>query len=187
MKAVNSQATPIHGLAKSVPLKMGAWVGRINLLAVPLDDFRVILGMDFLRQTKAVPMPFVDSLGMFGECPCFVPVSTRKDEGKMISALQLKKGLRKGELTYLATLRIEPGDQDHSTVPHQVLQVLEEFKDVMPKELPKALPPRRPIDHQIELVPGATPPARGPYRMSPPERVTQTARCSTGVRLYQTF
>lgn len=38
MKAVNSQATPIHGLAKSVPLKMGAWVGRINLLAVPLDD-----------------------------------------------------------------------------------------------------------------------------------------------------
>jgi len=54
---------------------------------------------------------------MVGECPCFVPVSTKKDEGKILSALQLKKGLRKGELTYLATLRVESNDQDHSSAP----------------------------------------------------------------------
>ena len=39
----------------------------------------------------------------------------------------------------------------------------------MPTELPQRLPPRREVDHQIELVPGAKPPAMTPYRMAPPE------------------
>ena len=47
--------------------------------------------------------------------------------------------------------------------------MLEEFKDVMPAELPKRLPPRREVDHAIELEPGAKPPAFAPYRMAPPE------------------
>ena len=42
---------------------------------------------------------------------------------------------------------------------------------IIPYQLPKALPPRREIDHQIELVLGAKSPARAPYRMAPPELV----------------
>lgn len=44
----------------------------------------------------------------------------------------------------------------------QVLNVfyklLEEYKDVMPFELLKKLPPRKVVDHIIELVPSVTPP-----------------------------
>lgn len=39
----------------------------------------------------------------------------------------------------------------------------------MPPKLPKRLPPRREVDHRIELEPGAKPPAMAPYRMDPPE------------------
>lgn len=39
----------------------------------------------------------------------------------------------------------------------------------MPEELPQRLPPRREVDHQIELVPGAKPPAMTLYRIVPPE------------------
>ncbi|KAL9259868.1 Transposon Ty3-I Gag-Pol polyprotein-like protein [Drosera capensis] len=39
----------------------------------------------------------------------------------------------------------------------------------MPKELPKKLPPRREVDHVIELEPGTRPPAKEPYRMAPTE------------------
>lgn len=92
MKAVNSEAQPIHGVAKSVPVKLGEWEGRTNLTAVPLDDFQVILGMEFLRETKAVPMPFAGSLCMLGDHPCMVSATTKKTEDKCISALQLKKG-----------------------------------------------------------------------------------------------
>jgi len=47
--------------------------------------------------------------------------------------------------------------------------VLKKFEDVMPTELPKRLPPRREVDHAIELELGAKPPAFTPYRMAPPE------------------
>jgi hypothetical protein len=46
-----------------------------------------------------------------------------------------------------------------------IKQVLEEFLDVMPKELPEDLPPRRQVDHAIEVMPGVAPLTRAPYRM----------------------
>ena len=71
-------------------------------------------------------------------------------------------------MTYLAALiEIKPDVQVE--VPDEVAGLLKEFKDVMPPELPKTLPPRRATDHQIELHPGAKPPAKAPYRMSPLE------------------
>ena len=44
-------------------------------------------------------------------------------------------------------------------------QVLQEFKDVFPDEI-LGLPPKRDIDFTIELVPGAAPVSKTPYRMS---------------------
>ena len=41
----------------------------------------------------------------------------------------------------------------------------------MPPKLPKKLPPRRDIDHKIELLPGTVAPAQAPYRMAPKELV----------------
>ncbi|KAJ7974912.1 Retrotransposon protein, putative, Ty3-gypsy subclass [Quillaja saponaria] len=47
--------------------------------------------------------------------------------------------------------------------------VLKEYEGVMPDKLPQTLPPRRGIDHEIELVPDIKPLAKAPYRMAPPE------------------
>lgn len=58
LKAVIADARPIHGATRGVELQVGAWKGKVDLSVVPLDDHQVILGMDFLRQAKAVPMPF---------------------------------------------------------------------------------------------------------------------------------
>jgi hypothetical protein len=52
------------------------------------------------------------------------------------------------------------------TSPECIRRVLEEFLDVMPEELPEALPLRRRVDHVIEVMPGMAPPAKAPYRMS---------------------
>ena len=78
MKAVNSEAKQISGLAKGVPIKIGTWSGNTNMMAVPLDDFQVILGIEFIHATKLVPMSFLNSLCvMGGDDPCVVPVSPR--------------------------------------------------------------------------------------------------------------
>ena len=48
-------------------------------------------------------------------------------------------------------------------------RVLQKYKDVFPDDLPKELPPRRHIEHSIDLIPGSSPPSKQPYKMSPKE------------------
>ncbi|XP_071912327.1 uncharacterized protein [Coffea arabica] len=45
----------------------------------------------------------------------------------------------------------------------------EEYQDVFPEDVPSGLPPLRGIEHQIDLIPGATLPNRPPYRSNPEE------------------
>ena len=58
-------------------------------------------------------------------------------------------------------------DTTRTEYPVQVQELVTEFADIFPKELPAGLPPQSQLDHRIELVPGAEPPHRAPYRMSP--------------------
>ena len=173
IKAVNSKAQKIQGIAKDVLLQVGEWKGKINLLCVPLDDFNLILGIDFFLKSKAALIPHLGGLMILEEKqPYFVPAVKGKAEkhgkAEMVSALQLKKGLKRGQETYLAAL-VEINEGHDAEVPDFVAGILKEFRDIMPFELPKELPPRRPIDHKIELLPGAKPPAQVPYRMAPAE------------------
>ena len=163
IKAVNSKAQRIQGIAKDVLLQVGEWKGKCNLLCVPLYDFNLILGIDFFLKSKAALIPHLGGLMILEEKqPCFVPAVKGKAEkhgkAKMVSALQLKKGLNQGQKTYLAAL-VEIYEGHNAEVPDSVAGILKEFRDIMPSDLPKELPPQRPIDHKIELLPGAKPPA----------------------------
>ena len=48
----------------------------------------------------------------------------------------------------------------------EATKVLEEYVDVITKELPDALPPKRDIQHHIDLILGASLPNQEAYRMS---------------------
>lgn len=93
-----------------VSLKIGPWEGKCKLLAMPLDDFDVILGIDFLLAAKCSVLPYLGGIFIANEKePCFVKGITEKsDKGKakggLLSALQVEAGLKRGEVTYLAAL-----------------------------------------------------------------------------------
>ena len=58
----------------------------------------------------------------------------------------------------------------------------------MPSQLPKSLPPPRPTDHKIDLVPGAKPPAKAPYKMSlGVGRIAESINGVTGCKAYPAF
>eukprot|EP00257_Ricinus_communis_P021198 XP_015580626.1 uncharacterized protein LOC107262021 [Ricinus communis] len=59
--------------------------------------------------------------------------------------------------------------QGRYDLPSSVTCLLQEFADVMPDEIPEGLPPLRGIEHQIDLIPGASLPNRAAYRASPEE------------------
>jgi len=60
-------------------------------------------------------------------------------------------------------------DDIASTLPAPVTNLLQEFRDVFPSEIPPGLPPIRGIEHQINLIPGASLPNRAAYRANPEE------------------
>jgi hypothetical protein len=56
-----------------------------------------------------------------------------------------------------------------SSLPSVVLDLLQDFEDVFLDEIPARLPPLCGIEHQIDLVPGASLPNRPAYRTNPEE------------------
>ena len=59
-------------------------------------------------------------------------------------------------------------DMLHS-LPPEVADILQEYSNVFPTKMPPGLPPLRGIEHQIDLIPGASLPNRAPYRTNPEE------------------
>ncbi|XP_047260179.1 uncharacterized protein LOC124893108 [Capsicum annuum] len=170
LKTVNCIPTNVNGLAPRVSLTLGGWKGETDFSVVPMDVFDIFLGMDFWYEINVFILPRLNQLAICDVGGSFiVPLIRVAQSGTRLSAMQLVKGFKKGEATFLVTFMEIVGCQEDELLPSCVQRVLEENKDVIPEELPKWLPPRREVDHEIELVPGAKPPAMTPYRMSPPE------------------
>ena len=115
IKEVNSKTQKIQGIAKNVPMQVGDWKGTCSLLCVPLDDFDLIIGVDFLLKAKVALIPRLGGLVVLKERqPCFVQALRANDGGKvqpeMLSTIQLKKGLKQGQDTYItALIKIKDG------------------------------------------------------------------------------
>ena len=58
---------------------------------------------------------------------------------------------------------------DDFEVPSSVKTLLQDFHDMFPPNVPSGLPPLRGIEHQIDLIPGASLPNRPAYRSNPQE------------------
>ncbi|KAL4011218.1 hypothetical protein IC575_028270 [Cucumis melo] len=166
---MNFAALPIIGLVKRTMIRLGGWSSLVDFVVVKMDDFDVVLGMKFLLEHPVIPMPLAKCLVITGFAPSVVQTDLRQLDGlKMISAMQLKKGLTRDEPTFMA-IPFDSSKNLREIVPKDILCVLEKYRDVMPDSLPKSLPPRRMIDHEIELVLGAKPPTKNAYHMVPPE------------------
>lgn len=85
-------------------LQIGGWKGTTNFTVAPLDDFKVVLGIEFLEPTD-VPMPYLGTLGIMDEgTPCMMPTVNVKTSVPTLSALQLVKGVKKDEESLVAAL-----------------------------------------------------------------------------------
>jgi hypothetical protein len=80
---------------------------------------------------------------------------------RSISEMQLKKCYRKGCQLFAAHVEEASKDEISNIGDHAVLK---EFEDVFQEVL--GLPPKRDIDFSVNLMPGAAPVSKAPYRMS---------------------
>ena len=126
-----------------------------------MDDFDFILGNDFFQRAKVTLLPHLNRMFIMDETqPCYVhrlnkPPKKSSKEGT-ISTLQVEKGLRNGQLTYvIALIKIKP--EEIVEVIDEIVSILQEYANMMPLELPKKFPLRRSTNHQIELLLRAKP------------------------------
>ena len=78
----------------------------------------------------------------------------RKTTIRNISALQLKRDVRKGCKAYAVTITDEKNLNKTDKLKLEDIPVLREYVDVFLEEI-SGLPPKRELDFTIELVPGA--------------------------------
>ena len=60
-------------------------------------------------------------------------------------------------------------EEKHEDVPVEVLDILEEFKNIVSANVLEGLPPIRRISHQMDLIPGASLPNKVAHRLRPAE------------------
>ena len=62
VKTVNAKAHAIVGMAYGVSMSTESWVGKHNLMVMPLGEFEIILGIDFLRKFQFVLFSHLDGV-----------------------------------------------------------------------------------------------------------------------------
>nr|GFC05856.1 retrotransposon protein, putative, Ty3-gypsy subclass [Tanacetum cinerariifolium] len=76
--------------------------------------------------------------------------------------------MKKGFHIFLAHITTKEVEDKSERKRLEDVPIVRDFPEVFPEDLP-GLPPIRPVEFQIDLVPGAAPVARSPYRLAPSE------------------
>ncbi|KAI3676159.1 hypothetical protein L1987_85759 [Smallanthus sonchifolius] len=164
VEIANGDSLTIDSVIYDCSLELNDHAFPINLVPMPLGSFDIIIGMDWLSNHHAevicfekcirIPLPSGETLRVFSEKPC---------KGlKLMSCTTFQKYLRKKYVAFLA--HIVQNDVKKKSI--QDIPIIRDFPEVFPEDL-SGLPPVRQVEFRIDLVPGANPVARAPYRLAP--------------------
>ncbi|GJW39858.1 reverse transcriptase domain-containing protein [Tanacetum coccineum] len=146
---------------------------NIDLMPVPLGSFDVIIGMDWLTKyhgviicdEKIVRVPFGREMLIFQGNG-----NNQREESRLniISCNKAQEYLSKGCDVFLAHITTKEAKDKSEEKRLEDVPIVRDFPEVFPEDLP-GIPPARQVEFQIDLVPGAAPVARAPYRLLPSE------------------
>ncbi|KAI3819709.1 hypothetical protein L1987_13557 [Smallanthus sonchifolius] len=139
----------------------------IDLIPIQLGSFDIVVGMDCLstnhveiicaEKLVCIPLKSGDTMTIHGE---------RSGKNlKIISSMKAHSLLRKPTTMAFLAHVMEKKTQGKKL---QDVPIIKDYPEVFPDDLP-GLPPIRQVEFRIDLVPGATPVAKSPYRLAPSE------------------
>ncbi|KAJ9544953.1 hypothetical protein OSB04_024660 [Centaurea solstitialis] len=139
----------------------------VDLVLIDIRSFDVVIGMDWLDRNRADILwhERIISIPNGSKGCIYIYAERRKGDVKLISMLKVRKHLSKGCSSYLAYI-LDTSKEVKKTVSD--VPVVCEFPDVFPENLP-GIPPDRQVKFRIDLISGAAPIDRTPYRLAPTE------------------
>lgn len=182
-------------IAPSFPLYINNQTMNESLLVLPIENFDIILGMPWLKkhnpsidwQTEVLTLPPTPLQLILKEyniqnSKSHTHTQTETNNSSNIPPIELchfstrevKNIIKKGkEQMFLMFVRKRKDSDEIELVNHmnveeetKVQSITREFSDVFPADLPKGLPPKRFLEHHINLQPGSSPTFKNHYRLS---------------------
>ncbi|GJT17127.1 putative reverse transcriptase domain-containing protein [Tanacetum coccineum] len=146
---------------------------HVNLMPVELGSFDAIIGMDWLAKYQAVIVCAEKIVRIPWKNKTLIIHGDGSTQGNVtrlniISCTKAQKYMEKGFPVFLAHITAKEVEDKSEEKRLEDVPIVQDFPEVFPEDLP-GLPPTRQVEFQIDLVPGAAPVARAPYRLAPSE------------------
>nr|GEW98104.1 putative reverse transcriptase domain-containing protein [Tanacetum cinerariifolium] len=152
-----------------------AFSSLIDIIPTPLDNHYAVELADgkILRRhhavivcdEKLVRVPFGNETLVFRGEESYIG---RESRLTVISCYKVQEYMAKGCHVFLAQISATKEDDKSEGKQVKDVPIIQDFPEVFPENLP-GLPPARPVEFQIDLIPGDAPVARAPYRLAPSE------------------
>ncbi|GJT97793.1 reverse transcriptase domain-containing protein, partial [Tanacetum coccineum] len=146
---------------------------NIDLMPVELGSFDAIIGMDWLAEYQAVIVCAEKIVRIPWRNETLIIHGDGSNQGNVtrlniISSTKTQKYMQKGFPIFLAHVTAKEIEDKSEKKRLEDVPIVRDFPEVFPEDLP-GLPLTRQVEFQIDLVPGAAPVARAPYRLAPSE------------------
>ncbi|GJS33767.1 putative reverse transcriptase domain-containing protein [Tanacetum coccineum] len=146
---------------------------NINLMPIELGSFDAIIGMDWLAKYQAVIVCAEKIVRIPWRNETLIIHGDGSNQGNVtrlniISCTKTQKYMQKGFPIFLAHVTAKEVEDKSEKKRLEDVPIVQDFPKVFPEDL-SGLPPTRQVEFQIDLVPGAAPVARAPYRLAPSE------------------
>ncbi|GJR61879.1 hypothetical protein Tco_1504041 [Tanacetum coccineum] len=140
-------------------------------MPVELGSFDAIIGMDWLAKYHAVIVCAKKIVRIPWGNETLIVRGDGSNQGNetrltIISCTKTQKYLLKGCPIFLAHVTTKEIEDMSEKKRLEDVPIVQDFPKVFPEDL-TGLPPIRQVEFQIDLIPGAAPVARAPYRLAP--------------------
>nr|GEY24016.1 putative reverse transcriptase domain-containing protein [Tanacetum cinerariifolium] len=171
VKLANGQIIKVNTVIRGFTLNFLKHPFNIDLMLVELGSFDIIIGMDCLKtyhavivcDEKFVRVPFGNETLII-----WCDGSNNGNQLNIISCTKTQKYLLNGYPVFLANITTKMIKDKSEGKRLEDVPIVRDFSEVFPEDLP-GLPPTRQVEFQIDLIPGAAPVARAPYRLAASE------------------
>ncbi|KAJ9567723.1 LOW QUALITY PROTEIN: hypothetical protein OSB04_003689 [Centaurea solstitialis] len=154
----------VREFAKGCTVELEGCLVPVVLRLIPMESLDVVLGMDWMIRNKVkinceqkmvrIKLPGGRTAVVYG--------TKRNRSTSLISVIKANRCIRKGCVWFMAYVV----DLEKDKLEVKDVEVVRDYPEVFPVDL-VCLPPDREIEFRIDLVPGATPIAKAPYRLAP--------------------
>lgn len=160
-----------------VNLKIGKYYDKVLCDIMPMDCCHILLGRPWQYDRHAIYDGRLHKYTIMvdGRKQILLPLMEEPISNVctfvkvcLMEGRKFVKDLKKNDVCF-TMIPNKPSKKIEDNVPEEIDKLLNEYSDIISNNVPDGLPPKRSIDHCMNLIPGASLLNKAPHRLTPTE------------------